>query len=71
MSATIFVDTGAWLALTDDEDSYHAAALSTHTQLERQRSIWVTTNLVLAESYVLILRRGGYPAAMGTDSDII
>ncbi len=64
MNAPIFVDTAAWLALADNTDSYHAAARATHAQLERQGSLWITTNLVLAESYNLILRRGGYSAAI-------
>ncbi|MDQ2806346.1 MAG: PIN domain-containing protein [Chloroflexota bacterium] len=64
MSDPIFVDSAAWLALTDSTDSYHAAARATYAQLEQQGSLWITTNLVLAESHILILRRGDYAVAM-------
>ncbi len=64
MAAKIFVDTGVWLALADSEDSYHEQAMAAHSRLVEARSSWVTTNLVVAESYVLILRRGGHSAAV-------
>jgi predicted nucleic acid-binding protein len=60
----MFVDTGALLALADSRDNYHTEANETAIQLEKQGAIWITTNLIVAESYTLILRRGGYSAAI-------
>lgn len=56
----IFVDSGAWLALADRRDRYHETAVTTYPQLLRQTPRFVTTNLVIAESYNLIRRRLGY-----------
>jgi predicted nucleic acid-binding protein len=56
----IFVDSGAWLALADKRDQYHARATAVYPQLLRQSSRLITTNLVVAESYNLIRWRLGY-----------
>ncbi len=56
----VFVDSGAWLALADRRDKYHAAATAVYPQLLHQFPRLVTTNLVVAESFNLIRRRLGY-----------
>lgn len=59
----VFVDTSAWGALADAGDQSHAAARSAYAALRAASRRLVTTNHVLAESYTLILRRGGYQTA--------
>ncbi len=57
---TIFVDTGAWFALTDKSDQYHNQAVEIYPKLLNSYHHLTTTNLVIAESYVLIRRTIGH-----------
>jgi predicted nucleic acid-binding protein len=59
----IFVDTSAWLAVSDGRDKYHAAARAGYLHLIREQHLLVTTNLVIAETYILIRRTGGHAPA--------
>jgi predicted nucleic acid-binding protein len=59
-----FVDAGAWIALADRTDAHHGAARAIHERLTAARRPLVTTNLVVAEAFVLIRRSGGHAAAM-------
>lgn len=60
----IFVDTGAWYALADRDDGYHKDAISIYPELLKTHRGLVTSNLVVAEAYVLILNELGHPAAV-------
>jgi predicted nucleic acid-binding protein len=60
----VFVDTGAWIAIAVAEDQYHEAAVEVHRRLLHQGLALVTTNLVIAESYVAIRRVGGHQPAV-------
>jgi predicted nucleic acid-binding protein len=60
---TVFVDTGAWLALVDKSDKHHESAAHILRDLH-DRCLLLTTNLIVAESYVLILRSLGHEAAI-------
>lgn len=64
MPHDLFLDTGAWIAINDAGDQYHAAASEFYRQISRERRPLVTTNLVLAESYRLILYTAGYRSAI-------
>lgn len=64
MASEVFVDAGAWIALSDARDRHHWSAMAYHQRLLHDRRMLVTTNLVIAEAYVLIRRRGGHQAAM-------
>jgi len=33
----IFVDTGAWIALTDTSDQYHSEAIRIYAELKKQK----------------------------------
>lgn len=66
-----FVDSSAYYALADADDSNHAAAVALLAELHRQRSGLVTTNFILAESHALTLNRLGYRPALRLLSDII
>jgi uncharacterized protein len=60
----VFVDAGAWVAIGDVSDHYHRAAAELWGRLLQDRQLLVTTNLVVAESYSLILRGAGHREAM-------
>lgn len=61
---SIFVDTGAWVALADEDDSHHADAASIFPSLLKTHRNLITSNLVIAESYILILKGLGHSAAI-------
>lgn len=46
----IFVDTGAWIALTDKNDKYHEDAIRIYTFLKQQKKHLLTTDYVLDET---------------------
>lgn len=54
---SLFVDTSAWVAVTDSSDQFHTTAAIFYRQAFAQYRTLVTTSLVLAETYAL-LRRG-------------
>jgi uncharacterized protein len=60
----IFVDTGAWFALADEDDIHHKDASSIFPVLLKTSKRLLTSNLVIAESYVLILKELGHNAAI-------
>ena len=60
----IFIDTGAWVALADRDDDCHRQAVSVYPSLLKSCRTLVTSNLVVAESYVLVLHALGHAAAM-------
>jgi len=64
MSNEIFVDSGAWIAISDKRDQYHAIAKQRYAKVIQTYRLLVTTNLVVAEAYVLIRRHGGFVVAM-------
>lgn len=58
------MDSGAWIAIAASRDDHHRPAVELYRRLLTESRLLVTTNLVIAESYVLIRRAGGYqPAA--------
>lgn len=64
MPAELFVDTSAWyvLALTSAPEHKNVAGVLRH-RLQRGARI-VTTNLIVAETHALLLRRAGRKAAL-------
>ena len=63
MAAELFVDTGAWYALALPRDPAHARlARALRERVARGVRI-VTTNLIVAETHALLLRRVGRGAA--------
>jgi predicted nucleic acid-binding protein len=60
----IFVDTGAWYAVVDKSDQYHKRATDTYPKLLSSYKHLMTTNLVMAETYILIRRALGHGSAI-------
>jgi predicted nucleic acid-binding protein len=61
---SVFVDTGAWYALTDISDRRHRKAIDIYPKLLKSYQQLVTTNLVIAETYILIRRSLGHKPAI-------
>ena len=61
---TLFVDTGAWFALADKSDQYHSRAVKVYPELLSSFHHLTTTNLVIAETYILIRHTIGYQPAI-------
>jgi uncharacterized protein len=60
----VFLDTGAFLALADEDDKYHSAATSIYTELLQAKAQLLTSNFVLSETYSLIRFKVGHRAAV-------
>ena len=60
----VFVDTSAWAALADEDDRQHKDAASIFPSLLRTSKGLITSNLVIAESYILILKNLGHKSAV-------
>ena len=63
LAETIFVDAGAWFALADKHDANHRKAAGIYPVLLSSSGRLITSNLVIAEAYVLILQELGHTAA--------
>jgi predicted nucleic acid-binding protein len=63
MPLPIFVDTSAWIAVADSSESSHTAVIPIYKQLLKSASRLITTDLVIAETQILLLRRMGADAA--------
>lgn len=64
MRREVFIDASAWIAISNVRDKYHIAAKEAHLRLVGERQVFVTTNLVIAEAYVIIRRFGGHAQAV-------
>ncbi len=60
----IFIDTGAFCALTIPKDNYNLKAKSTYNQLKKHRAIIYTSDYVLDEVYTLLKTRGSYKTSI-------
>lgn len=64
MESEVLVDAGAWIAISDTRDKHHTVASDLYKRLLTEHRILVTTNLVVAEAYIIIRRTGGHEPAM-------
>jgi uncharacterized protein len=60
----IFIDTGAFVALYNVADQYHALSTRQWRRLWEMKQIAITSNFVVNESLTLLARRAGYPFAV-------
>jgi uncharacterized protein len=65
MPEEIFVDSSAWIALADINDLHHIGAASAYPNVLKNHKRLITSNLVVAETYVVLQRELGHKAAMG------
>lgn len=64
MSRRAFLDTSAWVAALNPRDQHHRAAAAAYRAALAGGWLFVTTNLVLAETHVMVCRRVGDAAAL-------
>lgn len=71
LAAELFIDTSAWYPLAHAGHADHARlAAALEERLVTGQRI-VTTNLVMAETHALLLRRGGRAAALGFVREVV
>jgi uncharacterized protein len=63
MPLPIFVDTSAWIAVADSGESSHTKITTIYKQLLKSSVRLITSDLVVAESQILLCRRMGADAA--------
>ena len=59
----IFVDSSAWIALADRDDFHHTKAAAAYLSILKTFRILVTSNMVIAETYVVLLNELGHKEA--------
>jgi len=64
MLEDIFVDSSAWIALTDKDDSHHKQAASSYPSIFKDHKTLITSNLVVAETYIVLRKELGHRAAI-------
>jgi predicted nucleic acid-binding protein len=64
MSRRVFLDTSGWLAAISERESFHQETLDAYREVLSAGRGFVTTNLVVAEMYVLLSRFRGAAAAI-------
>jgi predicted nucleic acid-binding protein len=62
VSSSVFVDTSGWLAAINTRDSHYHDVVETYDDLVAKRTSFVTSNLVVAEMHILIVRDRGAAA---------
>lgn len=67
----IFIDTSAFYALLDKDDSNHSKARKAWPALIKADNILITTNYVLIESFALLQHRLGLDAIRGFQEDLV
>ena len=61
---TVFIDTGAWVAIADSNDQYSGEAGQLYKDLILKREQIVTSDFILVETYNLLLKTIGNRAAI-------
>jgi predicted nucleic acid-binding protein len=64
MPEDIFVDSSAWIALADKDDLHHKEAASSYPSIFKNHKTLVTSNLVIAETYIVLLKELRHNAAI-------
>jgi predicted nucleic acid-binding protein len=64
MTRRVFLDTSAWVAAANPRDRFHVPAARWYRSALAAGQVFLTTNLVLAETYVMLCRRIGDAVAL-------
>jgi predicted nucleic acid-binding protein len=64
VSRRVFLDTSGWLSVLATRERRHKASLGVYRRVLEAGSGFVTTNLVIAEMYLLLTRYRGADAAL-------
>jgi len=59
-----FVDTSAWIALADRDDAHHQKAAALYPSILKTQKNLMTSNLVIAETYIILLHALGHKPAL-------
>jgi uncharacterized protein len=60
----VFIDSSAWIALADRDDSHHKAAAAAYPIILKNYKALVTSNLVIAETYIVLRNELGLQVAL-------
>ncbi len=60
----IFVDTGAWIALSEEADQYHHEAVAIYAKLKRRKARFLTTDYVIDEAATRLRYDAGHLVAV-------
>ncbi|MEK7091280.1 MAG: PIN domain-containing protein [Patescibacteria group bacterium] len=66
----VFLDTGALIAVHDENDSYWKEALEKLKRLRKSSPVFVTTDYVVDETYTGLLKKAGYGSVMEFDKTL-
>jgi len=64
MPYEVFVDTGFWFAYLVRKDTHHLSSVKTMKKLMSEGTLLSTSELVIAETYTLLMRKVGATAAL-------
>lgn len=64
MNRKVFIDTSAFIALTNASDQYHLQAVTCLNQLRATKTQFITTNFILDETYTRLRRKAGLKTAL-------
>ncbi len=60
----IFVDTGAWIAMSEQSDQYHHEAVAIYAILKRRKARFLTTDYVIDEAVTRLRYDAGFSVAV-------
>lgn len=60
----IFVDTGAWIALSEEADQYHHDAVAIYAGLKLRKAQFLTTDYVIDETATRLRNDAGHAIAV-------
>lgn len=68
---SVFVDTSAFLAISNQQDERHSEAVSAWRRLVDDQELLVTSNYVVVETVALLQSRHGIPAVRRLTQDLL
>jgi predicted nucleic acid-binding protein len=68
---TVFIDTSAILAILNENDLFHPRAKENWIDLNQRKTVFVTNNYVLLETYALLQNRFGKAAVILFNASVL